>query len=551
MVTALPCPPLYGTPRTLDRPTLGPRVAEVHRALGCDPLPHQRYIYDVAFELDPDTGYLAYDEVVVIGPRQATGKTEIMLPVCTYRCVAFDDELAKWSFEHLGREVRSPGKQRVVYTAQTADDARLKWRQTHLPRLRASRYRRQFRSTLQRNWETLTWRDGSTWSPASTTARTGGTGDTIDLPVIDEAWSRPDDRTELSMRPARLTRWWSQLWVLSMVPGISRAQPGTWPYLDRKRELGRAAVRAGVRTGTAFFDFAAPDGSDPADPKTWRAAMPGLGVLVPERFVRKDQQDMNPIDFGAEYLGWKPEAKAPRWTLVPRDEWRSLFDPGSRIAGSRAFAIEFNEQRTRAWIGVAGKRSDGHWHVEVVEPGGRVPAEVVGTDWVESRISEMIEDWEPCVTVIDKRRPASSLVVPLRNKFGKSAVYTPPAEDVAGGCGRFYDAITGVTRDEGEPVSSRIRHLGQPELDDALAAGRTWPWGSGQSFTFVHKTSAGDICPLYVVTLAMLGAEVYGVDDYDLLDSVDSSRRCQSCSRFVYPDGGTWRHASDETPECQ
>ena len=50
-VDSLPCPPRYGTPRNLARPSLGGKVAEVMVALGRPPTPWQRHVLDVALEL--------------------------------------------------------------------------------------------------------------------------------------------------------------------------------------------------------------------------------------------------------------------------------------------------------------------------------------------------------------------------------------------------------------------------------------------------------------------------------------------------------------------
>lgn len=553
----LTCPPLAGTARSPERPTLGPRVAEIHQALlpaGKTPMPHQRLIYDVAFELDPDTGYLAYDKVVVIGPRQATGKTAALKPVMTHRCLGFDAVLAEWCLRELGRVVDVPGPQRVVYTAQTADDAAVKWRRDHVAALERSRYSHDFVATLQRNWEVMTWKNGSTWSPASTTAKTAGTGDVVDLGVIDEAWSRPDGRTELGLRPAQMTRPWSQLWVLSMIPGLSRAQPGTWPYLKSKLDVGLAQTAAGVRSGTAFFFFAAPPGSDPMDPATWRAAMPGLGITVPERRIRSDFEEASLaggialVDLSAEYLGWVPDiSQTPRWTLIPWEVWSARVDPSSRIVGDRAFALEMNESRTRGWIGVAGYRDDGQWHVEVVEPGGLIPPGTPGVDWMQRRAEDLDARWDPCAWVVDSRRQAASLIVPLRN--AGLNVYTPAQPETAAACGRFMDA-TGANP---ECVPDRwLWHLGQRELDDALASARKYEW-AGQLFTFVSKSSGGEVCPLYLAVLGMLGMEVHGAPpgDTDADGSVPEVRRCSGgCGRFVFADAGVWRHADDESAEC-
>ena len=551
--TALPCPPLYGTPRSPERPTLGGQVAAIAARLGKPLMPHQRYIVDVVLELDPETGLLPYSEVVVIGPRQATGKTELLLPVMTHRCVGFGPELTAWVRRELGIALPAPGPQTVIYTAQTADDARKKWRDVHVKRLQASYYRRQFTPRLRQNFEAMDWRNGSMWSPASTTGKTAGTGDTIDLPVIDEAWSRPDARTELGMRPASMTRVWRQLWVLSMIPGLSRALPGTWPYLAHKRQVGRARVEAGVRYGTAFFDFSAADGLDPADPQTWWSCMPGLGRTVTERAVREDFDAMDLVDFCAEYLGWAPLERKPRWTLLPEEVWRKLRDPSSSIVGRPALSIEMPEDRSTAWIVSAGRRADGHSHVEVVEPGARIAQGVPGVEWVLPRALDIYEDNDAYGFVIDPRRPAASLITSLRNRG--IPVLTPVQHEIAGACGRFYDATGAETfaagggEQELELLARRVFHLGQPELDRAVAGAKPLDVGNG-AFVFVKKGSSAEICTLYGATLAMHGLDVWDPDDYDLAESVDSSRPCERCGRQVYVHDGSWLHCEDDSPEC-
>ncbi len=534
----LPCPPLYGTPRSPERDTYGHLVAEVAQALGRPLLPHQRHMADVAMEIDPDTGLLAYSSVVLIGPRQVTGKTEWLLSMMTTRCTKF----------------ATYGPQRVLYTAQTADEARLKWRDVHLERLKKSptlRPPRAFRARLTTNKEAFLWRNGSIWMPGSTTGKTGGTGDTLDVGVIDEAWSRENNRTELGMRPAMLTRRSAQLIVASMIPGISRALPGTWPYLKHKRQVGRARVGADVRRDVAFFDYAAPEGLDPFDPATWWLCMPGLGYITTEDKVRADFEDTdNLVDLEAEYLGWEPKETTPRWVLIRQETWRRCLDPSSRIEGRVALALEVDEDRETGLIAAAGYRADGHWHGEVVEPGYKVEAGTRGIEWMLRRTLDLWEDREPCTVVIDPLRPAGALIVPLRNKGVD--VLTPSTYDIAGACGRWYDAtgekLTGEETEDDERL--RFYHIGQPELDKSLGGAKPLDHGSGGAFTIVKRGSSSDLKALYGVILAMHGREVKGDIDYDVLDSVDVARRCRRCERQVYPANGLWLHAIDDTPEC-
>lgn len=533
---------------------MGPRAGEAAARLGKPLLPWQQHVFDVALEIDTSTGFLAYSEIDLIAMRQQ-GKTEIMLPAMTHRCTGFTADLAAWVRTELGIDVPDPGPQQVLYTAQTQDKAREKWRDIHLERLKASAYyrpRRQFSYRLQRNTEAITWSaTGSMWRPGATTGKTGGTGDTLDLGVIDEAWSRPDKRTELGMRPAMLTRPWKQLWIASMVPGLSRALPADWPYLSEKIRIGRARVEAGIRHTVCYMEFSAAEGLDPADPDTWYSCMPALGYTISERAVRADYDSMiesgavGVADFNAEYLGWAPKGSTPTWVLLPADLWRvDRLDQASAIDGQPALAVEMSEHRDRAWIGAAGWRPDGDYHVEIVEPGYKVPADVRGVDWVERRLVDIAERQEALCVVIDPRRPAGSLIVPLENRGIK--VITPSQPVVAGACGRFYDA-TGANAEAEDPTL--LWHLGQRELDRALSQARPLATPGG-GFVFVRRGESAELGPLYAVTLAMLGLDLSGTPgDYDLSQSVDTTRRCR-CDRTIYPDDdGVWRHV-DYSPAC-
>jgi hypothetical protein len=374
--------------------------------------------------------------------------------------------------------------------------------------------------------------------------------------VIDEAWSRPDFRTELGLKPAMLTRWWSQLWVMSMIPGPSRVPVGRWRYLQAKRDLGRAQVAAGVNRDVAFFDFCADDDDDPEDPDTWYGAMPGLGRTVPVDKIRADldgyKKTGDLADFNAEYLSITPSKVVAKWKLIAERTWADLADEGSVIVGAKALSVEISEDRTRAWISVAGYRADGQYHVEVIEPGYKILPHIEGVDWVERRVLDIVraDDTIVCV-VIDTRRPAVSLVVPLRN--AGVTVLTPHGPDIAGACGRFYDA-TGQQREDGHtPVDERrVRHLGdQAALNRAVAHAIPYDVGNGQ-FVFVRKGAGIEIGPLYGVTLALHGLVVYGTEGppVDLADTVDQSRPCGRCGRYVFPDaGGVWLHL-DDTPAC-
>ena len=151
--------PLFATPRSPERETLGPNLAQVGDVLGKSFMPHQRLISDVALEINPDDeDEFAYRGVIIVLPRQQ-GKSELILPLVTWRAMAWPS-------------------QRILYASLTATEARRRFTDVQLPRLEESPFAGLFRPRRRLTFEAVLWRNGSIYSPISTTATTGGTGDT-------------------------------------------------------------------------------------------------------------------------------------------------------------------------------------------------------------------------------------------------------------------------------------------------------------------------------------------------------------------------------------
>ena len=503
----LHCPPLWGTPRDLSRATLGPAVGAVAASLRVPPMPHQQLIYDVSHEIDPDTGELAYDEVIVVGPRQATGKTALTLPVMVHRAVG------QLAVTVDGRGEERPLPQRILYTAQTSDEAKKKWHDHHLLTLQASPYRSLFTSRERLQFEAIMWRNGSMHSPVATTGKTGGTGDTTDLGVIDEAWVHESTAAEQALRPTMMTRRSPQLWIVSMVPGPERAKKmkGRAGHLGRflrsKVEAARAGLEAGINTGTALFFWGAARGADPADPATWYTSLPALcpggrrpcrcdpegrwAHTVFESTVRKDQAKMAPLDFGAEYLSWWPdEVGSRRWQVVSEREWEDLTRPGEVMAGRVALGVWVNQERSWAAIGAAGSRSRRPgWLLEVT--GDRHGVDYRrGTTWLLPRLKDLDERHEPVVIVTNDRALAdeaetAGLVVVRRAQPG----------DVQAASGMMFDGL----REGGG-----VRHLGQPVLTRAASVVVKRMVGH-TAFVLEPADQDDDAAPLGAVSLALWG----------------------------------------------
>lgn len=452
---------------------MGPHLAQIAATLRKPLMPHQRHIADVALEVDPETGLLAYREVVLVLGRQQ-GKTELLLPTISHRSIAWPN-------------------QRTLYTTQTGSEARKKWEDVHVKRLQASPFASLFSVRLRLNAEAVLWSNGSTYSPIATTAKTGGTGDTIDLGIVDEAWSREDSRAEQALRPAMLPSVQPQLWVASMVPGPTRAKTTTSAYLRKKMTTGRALVDAGVRHGTCYFEWGAAPGLDPGDPATWWSCMPALGLTISLAAVRHDYESLDLADFTSEYLSWWPDETRQGWQVIGEQEWRDRRcgpeDPGSRLLDPTAIAVVVAPDRSWTAIAAAGRRAGGGRGVEITSRDGVLDYRP-GTKWALGRMKEIADRQRLCVLAVADKALADEAELE-----GLKVVKVGPG-DQAAAAGMLYDGVAG------DDIAGRdVWHIGQTALDVSVeaAAKRT----VGDTWLFDRRTQPVDITPLVAGACAL------------------------------------------------
>lgn len=498
-------PPQWGTPRNPDRPTLGGEVATIATMLGKPMMPHQRRIADVALEIDPETGKLIYDDVTIVIGRQQ-GKTTLVLPKVLHRALRFG---------------RTP--QRILYTAQTADNAREKWRDNYVAAIQASplaEFIAPGSPRLRLNAEQLAFVTGSSFVPVTPSAKTGGTGDTVDEAHIDEAWAHEDSGVEQGISPAMVTRDQPQLWVESTAkrqPRGSPKNPKFAGYLRSRIAAGRARVEAGIDRGTCYFEWSAPLDLDPQDPRTWWACLPAMGDLnhgftTTEAAMKAQLSRMTLADFTAEFLGWWPSDAALRWQIVSEKQWKRLASRGVHPGYPLAFGVDTNPDREMSAIvsaGPAGLPPSAHgetgdrWAVEVIEY-------LPGSAWLVKRLVDLCDRWRPCGIAVPANGAAAS-VIPLLEAEGLP-VKPMNGPVMAKAYGMFVEA---VTDDES------LRHPMQPELDTAMSL--AWKRKIGAQTVF-DWASPGDVSPVVAASAALWAAQIFGPEfkslDYDVLRSV-------------------------------
>ncbi|WP_079195753.1 terminase [Streptomyces acidiscabies] len=494
----LTCPPRWGTPRHPDRPSLGPKLWKVMAKLGAPPMPWQKYVSDVALELDPATGLFAHREVGLSVSRQQ-GKTELTLGAQVHRAMAWP-------------------RQNIVYAAQTRGMARQRWEDEFWEKISGSDLARYARIRKSNGNEAILFPGKRSRMGITANTEKAGHGPPLDLGFIDEAFAHEDDRLEQAFSPAMLTRAMAQLWWAS-AGGTTKSV-----WLNKKREKGRALIEAlfaalaedtaAVRPRACYFEWFAPEDMPRDDPATWRATLPALGYTVTEEIIAAELEKMDPAEFDRAYLNRTRKPTPPSDPNVPKAKWPGLVDAASRpVAESVALAIDVSQDRKRAAISAASLRPDGRVHLEVV-------AHRPGTDWVVPAMEKLHRLWKPVAVAIAAGSPAASLIddltaagidvpkdkdAPLR---GDLAVMR--SGDVTEACGQFADALNQGT----------VAHLDQVPLTAAVNGARTRR--QGDAWTLDRTNSLVDISPLCAAVFARWALVIRGphvLEDYDIADS--------------------------------
>lgn len=464
----LACLPRFGTPRNLDRPSLGPAVGEVARLLRKPFMPWQQYVADVVLEIDPVTGRLAYDEFRITVPRQS-GKSTFLLAKAVHRASA--------------TQFFGP-RQQIVYTAQTRKDARKKFEEDFYPDIEAAP-----RLKAVDHWgngnEHIRFPNRSRFGIESTTEKAGH-GGTLDEAYIDEAFAQVDGRLEQAFGPAMITRSNTQTGVISTAGWLDGS-----PYLETKVNHGRQIIEAGEPARVAYFEWSAPQEADPFDRAVWRACMPALGFTIDEdaiaaELTRFESSPEGLNGFRRAYLNqWVPKGAAG--LVVPLDWWQNCADPSSEIAGRPVLVVSMTPDRARTSLAAAGRRADGLFHVEIVHDG---PAEAIPAAEIAA-----IARRNGAEVALHAAHAAGSLLPELLEARIRPRLMT--GGDYTKACGAFFDAV----RDR------KVRYRPpQPELDAAMGrasrklTGDAWRWNGNDITALVAATQA-----LYAAMTAPVG----------------------------------------------
>ena len=248
----------------------------------------------------------------------------------------------------------------------------------------------------------------------------------------------------------------------------------------------------------AIFEWSAPPGCDLWDRTGWQQANPSLGYgFLTERALAASIRNKTERAARTENLCQFVEALTE--PPFPAGAWDAGVDAASEVKqGATVYVgVDVAEDRKHSAIAVCGKRADGTWHVEVA-------AYQSGIEWLVDWLRDVADPLEPVpVAVQSKGAPVSSMAGAIAAIDGLD-VFEVTGADVAGFCGRFYDAVSALdpARTEGEGSDSApVYHRPQAALDLAATVAKTRLMGDS-AWAFDRRRSPVDVCPLVACAYA-------------------------------------------------
>lgn len=266
-----------------------------------------------------------------------------------------------------------------------------------------------------------------------------------------------------------------------------------------------------------IFEWSAPPNASITDRDGWAHANPSLGYgFMTERSIASACATDPPDEFKTECLcQWVTSAVAPPF---PIGAWDAGKDEQSHIADESPlwFGADISSDRTHASIAVCGRRKDGAWHIELAEYR-------TGSGWLVKWLQNAAPNYPDGIRIAlqSKGSPIASMMDVISAIDGVEVVECC-GRDVAGWCGRLYDAVSAC--DKASAIDAvPVYHITQPALDLAANIAATRPMGDG-AWAWDRNKSMEDISPLVAVTMAFGAATQVEETKNKMYDSIYNAR---------------------------
>ena len=272
-----------------------------------------------------------------------------------------------------------------------------------------------------------------------------------------------------------------------------------------------------IDSGLAIFEWSAKPDCELNDREQWAQANPSLGYgFLTERALKTAMGTDPETVFRTECLcQWVTSTVAPPF---PIGAWDAGKDERSTIADDSPlyFGIDVSSDRLHTSIAVCGKRADGAWHAELAEYRA-------GSGWLVKWLQNAAPNYPAGMKVAlqSKGAPIASLMDVIAAIDGVEVIECC-GRDVAGWCGRLYDAVSACD-ESSETDAVPVYHITQPALDLAANIAVTRPMGDG-AWAWDRNKSIEDISPLVAVTMAFGAATQVETNKQKLYDSIYEER---------------------------
>ena len=336
--------------------------------------------------------------------------------------------------------------------------------------------------------------------------RKGARGKSGDLVLLDELREHQDYSAWSAVTKTTIARPNAIVWCMS------NAGDGSSVVLRNLRMKAHArigdpdGINASVRNGTAIdemdelddstlgiFEWSAHPNASVTDRDEWALANPSLGYgFVTERSLASSCATDPPEEFRTEVMcQWVTATITPPF---PIGAWEKGVDADSEIAEESTlyWGVDVSNDRNKASICVCGKRSDGKWHLELVEYRS-------GVGWMQQWFAQRVQHYKGMKVALQaKGAPVSSFAEIIGAVDGVEIV---PCQgvDVAGWCGRLWDSVAAC---DGQSDAVPVYHRPQPALDLAANIAATRPLGDG-AWAWDRNKSLEDISPLVAAPMAL------------------------------------------------
>ena len=259
-----------------------------------------------------------------------------------------------------------------------------------------------------------------------TGAPDSGHGMSVDLAVVDEAFSYVDDSREVAALPAMWARPSPQFWV------VSTAGTDQSLYLRGKVDDGRARCVSGDFGRSAYFEWGLAEGDDWACEGRWPSALPALGSTVTLDAVREARGVMTEREFRRSALNQWP-VQNRRDTVIDWDLWLAAQSPSAGLDDGSAWTVAVEADQSRRRTAVAA--SDGRV-VELMRTGE-------GTMWADEAVRWLVERYPQVKRVVVSHPGAFSDVSELwgRAFLGRAKVEAAGSGRVGTACAFFAESV--------------------------------------------------------------------------------------------------------------